>query len=481
MATILCVDDEPSVGVLVEGMLNRMGHRVALATSVEEGLRCLAQKPFDVVVADWEMPKLAAMDLLRSLQEEGSQLPVVVMSGQPCVEDAVRAIRAGAVDYIAKPVVFKRLEAAVRHALEMRNIRNHGERGEAALRAARLERVIVGKSAALKHVLELIKAAAPTRASVLLEGESGTGKEVLARTLHEWSGRANGPFVAVNCAAMPEGLIESALFGHEKGAFTGAAARVPGAFERADGGTLLLDEVSEMRLDLQAKLLRAIQEQEFERVGGTQPVRVDVRIVATTNRNLRAEVQAGRFRADLYYRLNVLPVKVPPLRERREDIPLLVQHFVELHARGHNVRPPEVSAEAMTLLVEHQWPGNVRELAHAVERALILAGGGRVLQPMHFPDLTPADSNRPSSHLSHITPASLPAVVLPGTESATEADGRDRGSHPMDIYDLNELERIAIARALEATNGNRCRAAKLLGISERTLRNKLKAAPLPQH
>jgi DNA-binding NtrC family response regulator len=208
---------------------------------------------------------------------------------------------------------------------------------------------------------------------------------------------------------------------------------------------------------------------------------VDVRIVATTNRNLRAEVQAGRFRADLYYRLNVLPVKVPPLRERREDIPLLVQHFVELHARGHSVRPPEVSAEAMALLVEHQWPGNVRELAHAVERALILARGGRVLQPMHFPDLTAADSNRPSCHLSHITPASLPAVVLPGTESATEVDGRDRQSHLMDIYDLNELERIAIARALEATNGNRCRAAKLLGISERTLRNKLKAAPLPQH
>jgi DNA-binding NtrC family response regulator len=481
MATILCVDDEPSVAVLVEGMLNRMGHRVVLATSVEEAVCCVAQRPLDLVVVDWEMPRAGALDLMRNLQEEGLQLPVVVMSGQPNVDEAVRAVRAGALDYIAKPVVFKRLEVAVQHALELRSIRSQRQRSEAALHTANNARALVGQSPAFKHVVELVRTAAPIRASVLLEGESGTGKEVLARALHHWSKRATGPFIAVNCAAMPEGLIESALFGHEKGAFTGAAARVPGAFERADGGTLLLDEISEMRLDLQAKLLRAIQEQEFERVGGTQPVRVDVRIVATTNRNLRAEVQAGRFRADLYYRLNVLPVTVPPLRERREDIPLLVEHFVQLHARAHSLRLPEISTKAMALLMQHNWPGNVRELAHAVERALILARGGRVLLPSHFPDLSPGDPGPASSYLSHVTPGSLPVVELAQPALARELSGSDSGPYPVDLYDLNELERIAIARALEATNGNRCRAAKLLGISERTLRNKLKAVPLQQH
>jgi DNA-binding NtrC family response regulator len=288
---------------------------------------------------------------------------------------------------------------------------------------------------------------APTRATVLLEGESGTGKELFARAIHDRSPRRGQAFVTVNCAALPEGLVESALFGHERGAFTGATQRSAGAFERAHNGTLLLDEISEMRLDLQPKLLRAIQEQEFERVGGSQPIKVDVRIVATTNRDLKAEVEAGRFRRDLYYRLNVVPIRTPPLRERLEDIPALAGHFALLAAGALGVRAPEISLEALEHLKQRAWPGNIRELSNAVERAVILTRSGP------------------------LTPASFGSAVAPA-ERATSAVTATPSAYG-DIVNLKDLERIAIERALEASGGRRARAAELLGISERTLRNKL--------
>jgi DNA-binding NtrC family response regulator len=300
--------------------------------------------------------------------------------------------------------------------------------------------------------MEVIAAVAPTRATVLLQGESGTGKELFARAIHDQSPRAEGPFVTINCAAMPEGLVESALFGHEKGAFTGATVRTAGAFERANAGTLLLDEISEMRLDLQSKLLRVIQEQELERVGGTQAIKVDVRLVATTNRDLKAEVDAGRFRGDLYYRLNVMPIRTPSLRERPEDIPRLAHHFLQRAAESLGITVGAVAPETIQLLQTYAWPGNIRELANAIERAVILSRNG-TLMPSHF-----------TGHL-HFGGAEATGASPPASGPAPPADAP--------VFNLDELERRAIDRALAATKGNRTRAAKLLGISERTLRNKL--------
>ena len=291
-------------------------------------------------------------------------------------------------------------------------------------------------------MLDVVATVAPTRATVLLQGESGTGKELFARALHDASPRSDKPFTILNCAAMPSNLVESALFGHEKGAFTGATSRFRGAFERADGGTLLLDEISEMHLDLQAKLLRVVQEQEFERVGGQETLRVDVRIIATTNRNLEDEVSAGRFRSDLFYRLSVVPIHTPPLRERRADIPLLANYFLKRAAEQEGKEPSSIDQSAIDRLVRYDWPGNVRELAHAVERAWILSGGRR-LQADDF-------------HL------------LVSQQASEEAP--DVARLPIN---LQQLERLAIDRALRETDGHRARAAKLLGISERTLRNKL--------
>jgi DNA-binding NtrC family response regulator len=292
-------------------------------------------------------------------------------------------------------------------------------------------------------VLDVIATVAPTRATVLLQGESGTGKELFARALHDASPRADKPFIILNCAAMPSNLVESALFGHEKGAFTGATSRFRGAFERADGGSLLLDEISEMQLDLQAKLLRVVQEQEFERVGGDETINVDVRIIATTNRNLEEETNTGRFRADLFYRLSVVPIHTPSLRERRADIPRLANYFLKRAAEQEGKEPTSIEQRALDILQAYDWPGNVRELAHAVERAWILSGGRRLRAEDFRLPVSPAWSNPASQS------ADLP-------------------------LNLEELERVAIERALEETGGHRSRAAKLLGISERTLRNKLK-------
>jgi DNA-binding NtrC family response regulator len=313
---------------------------------------------------------------------------------------------------------------------------------------------MVGSSPAMRELRRLISLVAPTRAPVLIEGESGTGKELVARAIHSGSTRAQGPFVTINCAAIAEGLIESTLFGHEKGAFTGASARQPGVFERASGGTLFLDEVSELRLDLQAKLLRVIQESELERVGGRETIRVDVRLVATSNRHLADEIAANRFRADLYYRLHVMPIATPSLRERREDIAELLNYAVECAAAQLGMPEPVLSAETIAELEGYSWPGNVRELVNATHRAVILANGGP-LKVEHF--MLPAIGS----------PKVVPRLTL--GNAATEAE-TDYDSIPINLADL---ESFAIQRALEQANGIRAKAAKLLGISERTLRNRL--------
>ncbi len=450
MATVLCVDDEPSVGILLEHTLAKIGHRPLLVSSVEEAMQAVMRMPLDLIVADYRMPKHTGLDLLAMLEKEGVRIPVIIMTGYSSIEHAVVSIKSGAIDYLTKPVRAETLEIAVEQALEVVRLRRENETFRREILKIRSTRALVGDSDAIRRIMETIGTVAPTRATVLLQGESGTGKELFARAIHDQSPRQDAPFVTINCAALPEGLVESALFGHEKGAFTGATERTAGAFERAHNGTLLLDEISEMRVDLQSKLLRVIQEQEFERVGGTQPVKVDVRLIATTNRDLKAQVDGGKFRSDLYYRLNVVPIRTPALRERPEDIPRLVQHFVQRTAEQQGIPVPTIAPETIPVLQRARWPGNVRELANAVERAVILSHG-RTLQPSAFDEhLRETASTTGTAERSQAGPVGQP---LP--------------------YDLEAIERQAIGRALEATGGNRTRAAKLLGISERTLRNKL--------
>src|SRR5829696_4040345 len=327
MATILCLDDEPAIGLILQDTLERAGHQTISAHNVPQALQALAHGTVDLIISDYRMPGLTGLEFLALLRQEGYETPLIMLTGYGSIEHAVAAIKAGAIDYITKPVRPEQLELAVSQALEYVRLRRENETLRREVLAFRSERQIIGESPQVRRLLKTVSTAAPTRATVLLQGESGTGKELFARAIHDLSDRRDKPFIKLNCAALPEGLIESALFGHERGAFTGAVKRTLGAFERAHGGTLLLDEVSEMRLDLQAKLLRVLQEQEFERVGGTAPIKVDVRVIATTNRNLAAEAAAGRFRQDLYYRLSVLPIHLPALRERAEDVPLLAYRF----------------------------------------------------------------------------------------------------------------------------------------------------------
>ncbi|NOT07890.1 MAG: sigma-54-dependent Fis family transcriptional regulator [Gemmatimonadales bacterium] len=459
MPTILVADDDPAIAALLEDVLVQAGHSVLVATSGGEALAFIEREPIDLILADYQMPRMTGLDLIAALSERGRRIPVVIITAYSSVEHAVFSMRSGAVDYIAKPVRTDMLEITISHALEFSRLRAENEAFKHELSRIRTRRSIVGSSAPLRQVLETISSVAPSRATVLLEGESGTGKEIFARAIHDQSPRRDRAFVSVNCAALPEGLVESVLFGHEKGAFTGATARSPGAFERADGGTLLLDEVSEMRLDLQSKLLRAIQEQEIERVGGRETIRVDVRIIATTNRELKAEVDAGRFRADLFYRLHVMPIRTPPLRDRLDDIPLLANHFARVAAERLGVEATLPNPEAIALLQQYLWPGNVRELSNAMERAVILSNGHALGPELFRPWLF--DSASSARSIEPLAVSGRPAEDL--SETAT--------------LNLSDLERYAIQRALRETGGNRTRAARLLGMSERTLRSRLNTPP----
>src|SRR5438093_3361533 len=373
MATVLLVDDEPTIRAALEKSLSRFGHDALNAGNAAEALQMIAAHHVDLVICDWQMPGLDGIELLRLLREEDQDVPVIMLTAFGTIEHAVTAMRAGATHYLTKPFEHEQLQLTVEQALAVGRLRSENRALLRELQGRRSEHEIICDSPALRQLLDSVTSAATSRATVLLQGESGTGKELLARAIHAQSERREGPFIRMNCAALPEGLIESTLFGHEKGAFTGALKRSLGAFERADGGTLLLDEISEMRLDLQPKLLRVLQEREFERLGGAGPIKVDVRIIATTNRNLEGEVASGRFREDLYYRLSVFPIMVPPLRERRDDIPVLVHRFAARAASETGKDIQGFAPEALELLCAHDWPGNVRQLQHAVERAVILS------------------------------------------------------------------------------------------------------------
>lgn len=461
MATILCVDDDPSVCSALEGTLRRAGHTPIIAPGVPEALEEVAKGTVDLIISDYQMPGLTGLEFLTLLGSEGYDVPVIMLTGYASIDHAVAAVKAGAIEYLQKPFEREQLELAVAQALARDRLRRENEILRREVTEFRHEREIIGESAELRKVLQTISMAARTRATVLVEGESGTGKELFARALHEESDRRDEPFIKLNCAALPEGLIESALFGHERGAFSGAVRRVEGAFERAHRGTLLLDEIAEIRLELQAKLLRVLQEQEFDRVGGTSPVKVDVRIIATTNRDLAAEAEAGHFRLDLFYRLSVVAVRIPPLRERREDIPILATRFAQRAAVTTGKEVQGFAPEALDILERHDWPGNVRQLQHAIDRAVILS-----TEPVLRAQLFELERSASARRAANETASQEP-----------EEPRLPPGAIVLTSLDVGEAERVLIQRALHTTGGNRTRAAKLLGISVRTLRNKLNMRP----
>jgi len=373
---ILIVDDEESIRETLSGILADEGYATALA---EEGEACLraarGREPPDLVLLDIAMPGRDGVEVLEELRKVAPELPVVMMSGHGTIETAVRATQLGAYDFIEKPLSIEKLLLTIQNALDRSRLaRENRELRSQALRAHE----ILGDSDPMVKLKEQIRLAAPTNGWVLITGENGTGKELVARQIHVHSRRAEGPFVEVNCAAIPEELIESELFGHEKGAFTGAVAQKIGKFQLADGGTIFLDEIADMSLKTQAKILRILQEHTFERVGGTETVEVDVRVIAATNKDLQKEIEAGRFREDLYYRLNVIPFHVPPLRERRSDIPILARAFVDEFCRESGAKPKEITRDAMARLETYAWPGNVRELRNLMERLVLMTPGSRI-------------------------------------------------------------------------------------------------------
>ena len=371
-ASILIVDDEEAIRTSLRSILEDEGYEVAVAGTGLEALKIYGTDPPDLMILDIWMPEMDGLETLRRVKEFVPTTQVMMISGHGSIETAVKAIKLGAYDYIEKPLSLENVTFRVKQALEQYRLAQENR----ALRS-KVERKfeLVGQSPVMQRLRELIETAGPTNSRVLIGGENGTGKELVARAIHLHSTRSDHPFVAVNCAAIPETLIESELFGHEKGSFTGAIAMKRGQFEQANGGTLFLDEIGDMSLSTQAKVLRALQEQQFTRVGGTKLMKVDVRVLAASNKDLEKEIGKGQFREDLYYRLNVVPIVVPPLRERREDIPALVQHFMKLHAEEQGLRMKDVSPEAMGVFQQYDWPGNIRELRNLIERLMIMVPG----------------------------------------------------------------------------------------------------------
>ena len=447
-ARILVVDDERSMREFLEILLRKEGYEVATVGDVDGALLALESDDYDLVISDIQMPGKSGLDLLKAIRDANSDAMVLMITAFATTETAISAMKEGAYDYVTKPFKVDEIKLVVQKALEKKTLATENARLRSELRTERRERQLVGNSGPMQQVYEMVGRIASTKTNVLIVGESGTGKELVARAIHTESDRADAPFVALNCGAIPENLLESELFGHVKGAFTGAVGNKPGLFEAADGGTLFLDEVGELSLPLQVKLLRALQERTIRRVGGNSDRRVDVRIVAATNRRLEDEVAAGRFREDLYYRLNVIQLALPPLRERVEDLPLLVHHFIEKFARELGKPVRGISEEAMARLRAHAWPGNVRELENGIERAVALSRG------------------------EWIEAESLPPALGQAAEGKGIAKPLPEGR--IDLDDLvAEYERGLLLHALERAGGVKKRAAHALGISFRSFRYRL--------
>lgn len=443
MKRVLVVDDEADMRLAIKEALSRKGYESVLAGNGREALGELSNGEFGMVISDMNMPCLGGMDVLREVKKASPHVPVLLITAFGTIQKAVEAVKEGAVDFILKPFTLEVLEETVEKAFRMReSLSGFETRGKTMLaRGPRMQRLV-----------SMAMVAASSDATVLVSGESGTGKELLARFIHENSPRKDRPFVAVNCASIPEGLLESELFGHEKGAFTGAHSPRQGKFELAERGTILLDEISEMDFKLQAKLLRVIQEKEVERLGGSAPVPLDIRIIATTNRDMKKEVREGRFREDLFYRLNIFPLTLPPLRERGEDLRHLAEYFMKKFCAKYARRLEEISPEAMGHITRREWRGNIREMENIMERAVLLSQG-RTLG------------------LEHLLMCEESGIAGGPGGNGTDRD-QDGGS--ANLMTLWEMEKGLINRTLGEVDGNRTQAAKILGISVRTLRNKLK-------
>ena len=442
-STILVIDDEPNILTTVRRNLEVEGHTVMVAGSGQAGLAKLAESDVDLVLLDVMMPGESGLEVLPKIRVASPETVVVMMSGNATIETAVQATKLGALDFIEKPLGPK-LAVTVENALSLGRLRHENQRQRGRIQT---DFAMIGKGGAMRAIFDKVAKTAPTTGRVLITGENGTGKELVARAIHEHSKRAEGPFVKLNCAAIPSELIESELFGHEKGAFTGATQQRRGKFELADGGTLFLDEVGDMNPSAQAKVLRVLQENELERVGGGETIKVDVRVVAATNKDLQAEIAAGRFREDLYYRLAVVPIELPPLRARREDIPALVDHFIETVCADNGRRTKKVSPSAMTLIMQHDWPGNVRELKNVVERLVILTGDADVITEADVGD-------------------ALPRVKAVKAEFA-------RGTPFKDL--VNAAEREIIMAALDANDHHVSNTARELQLERSHLYKKMRA------
>jgi len=438
--TILIVDDESGMRDAISETLKRAGHSI---TTANNGLDALGKFEMDkckLVITDMKMPNISGLEVLREIKKISSAIPVIMLTAYGTIEDAVLSMKEGAFDYLLKPFSSEALNTVVERALTItgkgHEISNRQEKS--------WSKEIITNDAIMLETIELANTVAPSYATVLIQGESGTGKELFARFIHKNSTRSNKPFVGINCASLPDGLLESELFGHEKGSFTGAIGRKLGKFELAKGGTILLDEISEMDIRLQAKLLRVLQEQEIDRVGGREPILMDARVIATTNRNLRDAVEEGKFRKDLFYRLNVVPIKTVPLRERKGDIPLLAKYFLNKFSLKSKNPVPRISDDTISLLMKYDWRGNVRELENIIERAFLLCKD-EVIHPKYLflPDRSISEP---------------PINNLPAVQSGIS---------------VKEMERQLIFQTLEEVGENRTKAAKILGISIRTLRNKL--------
>ncbi|MBA2664741.1 MAG: sigma-54-dependent Fis family transcriptional regulator [Bradymonadaceae bacterium] len=438
---ILVVDDEVNARQALVALFEDEGFEVRSAPDGFKALGVLREWECDILLTDWRMPVMDGLALLKKAREHDPQLMCIVMTAFASVESAVEALKSGADDYLTKPLNFEAVELVIGRSMERRNMQRE-------LKVLREDRVrtrtpIIGSSPPIQEVVKLAEQVATSRATVLITGKSGTGKELVARLIHDRSTRRDRPFVRLNCASLAESLLESELFGHEKGAFTGANQRREGRFEEADGGTLFLDEVGEIGLSVQVKLLRFLQQREFERVGGNRTISVDVRIIAATNRNLEDEVKSGRFREDLYYRLNVINIKMPALRSRRSDIPLLVRHFATHYAAENEKRITEISPEAMNFLTQYDWPGNVRELENIIERAVVLAEAHKI-EAQHLP-----------ADFGHTIFTIDGQIQIPGST-------------------LADIEKYALLKTYEATGGNSTETARMLDISVRKVQYRVK-------
>ena len=455
-AHILLIDDEKNYLLVLEALLLDAGYKVTALSDPETALAFLDESEVDVVITDMKMPKLTGKDVLAHVKRDYPHIPALIMTAFGSIESAVDVMKMGAFDYITKPFSNDELLLSVQNAAELAKVHRRYRLLHESLEERYSVHRIIGRSKGIRNVLDLVDRAAPTKSNVLISGESGTGKELVARAIHFASPRKNGPFISVNCMALNPSLLESELFGHEKGSFTGAVAMRRGRFELADGGTLFLDEIGELSHDMQVKLLRVLQERKFERVGGSEEIEVDIRVVTATNKSLPVEVEKGHFREDLYYRLNVVHIQLPPLRERREDIPLLTAHFMDKYAEENAGKRKVISPEALDYLSGYEWPGNIRQLENIVERCMVMAAGETVEATDLPPELRDEDTQLKNA-----------LDMLPVELNLADT--------------LDRLEAALIRRALARAEFVQVKAAELLGVSKSLLQYKLRKYGITGH